>query len=966
MRNKSVSQLCLLPMLALALWSCRGYAGQLLDDRAITLHSAQEIEERRQALIQYLWGADGFPAKRMPEAILTNVPSPVKQLSNLERVDEFRIEQAPGLQGLAYHFIPQRANRELVVLHHGHACTLDDDPGSADVGCGLQRTINGLLREGYGVLGVFMPHMRPGDCTGNHDAMFQLQTTGNPMKFFLEPTAISLNCLKTRSASDHFPDYRSFHMVGLSGGGWTTTVYAAIDPTILCSFPVAGTIPLYLRAGGSVGDREQFDPPFYKLAGYPDLYILGAQGVGRKQVQILNVQDDCCFGVSQHDAALAGMPYEAAMREYETRVKAALEKIGPASFRLEFDRTAPAHMISHHAIEDIILPELRSAATEQSSPVRADVVIHAEALHSGRINPRLFGNFVELLDDVAPALWAELLNDRSFEGVRRVIDPVYFDGAPNFCDREWDRNATWSYDSANPFNGSRSVRLTATNQRSATLIQAGLAVKKGATYSCTGWFRADQSNLRATVSLKTILPTGDVLTLASAKLLPSSTQWQRFSGPMRSIGETDRAFFELRIEGQGNVWADKLSVMSHDNLKGWREDVIAAIKDLRPTLIRWGGSVCDPGEYRWEDGIGDRDQRVPFPNKNWGRLDCNDVGIDEFCQLCEFTSTEPLICVSFSDGPQSAGDLVEYCTGSVQTPWGAKRAANGHPATYRTKYWQIGNEISGDDPKYLEQLPAFVASMKKADPNVVLMSSLPSRKLLERAGPDLAYICPHHYTRDFAACERELSQLTEMIDGTPGWAHLKIAVTEWNESGGDWGLMRGRQMTLSNALHNAAYLNLLMRHSDKVEIACRSSMANSFCGGVIETSPSGLLKRPGYHALQLYARHAKPIPLRLESPKDGPDFFSCASEDRKSVAIFAVNSKPEPREYSLGFTGFDGPVQIVKAETLRDTLNARQPDVMNHWETPNRIKIVELPLAADKIALPALSVTAIECAVRLD
>ena len=125
---------------------------------------------------------------------------------------------------------------------------------------------------------------------------------------------------------------------------------------------MAGTIPLYLRAGGSVGDREQFDPPFYKLAGYPDLYILGAQGVGRKQVQILNVQDDCCFGVSQHDAALAGMPYEAAMREYETRVKAALEKIGPASFRLEFDRTAPAHMISHHAIEDIILPELRSAA----------------------------------------------------------------------------------------------------------------------------------------------------------------------------------------------------------------------------------------------------------------------------------------------------------------------------------------------------------------------------------------------------------------------------------------------------------------------------------------------------------------------------------------------------------------------------------------------------------------------------
>jgi alpha-N-arabinofuranosidase len=959
--------LYLLPTLALALWSCRGQAAQLLDDRAITLHSAQEIEERRHALIQYLWGAEGFPAKRMPDAILTNVASPVKQLANLERVDEFHIEQAPGLQGLAYHFVPQHANQELVVVHHGHACTLDDDAGSADVGCGLQRTMNGLLREGFGVLGVFMPHMRPGDCTGNHEAMFQLETAGNPMKFFLESTAVSLNCLKTRSAPDRFPNYRSYHMVGLSGGGWTTTVYAAIDPTIRCSFPVAGTIPLYLRAGGSIGDREQFDPPFYKLAGYPDLYILGAQGVGRKQVQILNVQDDCCFGVSQHDANLAGMPYEAAMREYETRVKAALEKIGSASFRLEFDRTAPAHMISHHAIEEIILPELRSArsaATGESAPARADVVIHAEAFHSGRINPRLFGNFVELLDDVAPALWAEMLNDRSFEGVRRVIDPVYFDGAPNFCDREWDRNATWNYDNANPFNGAQSARLTATNQQPATLTQSDLAVKKGLSYTCSGWFRADQPNLQVMVSAKTILPTGEAMTLASAKLPPLSPKWQNFSVSTSSIGETDRAFFELRVEGEGNLWADKLSLMPDDNLKGWRKDVIAAIKDLHPTLLRWGGSVCDPGEYRWKASIGDRDQRTPFTNKNWGRLDSNDVGIDEFCQLCELAGTEPLVCLSFSDGPQSAGDLVEYCNGTAQTAWGAKRAASGHPEPYRVRYWQIGNEISGDDPKYLEQFPAFVESMKKADAGVVLMSSFPSRKLLERAGKDLAYICPHHYTRDFAACERELSRLTEMIDSTPEWRHLKIAVTEWNESGGDWGLMRGRQMTLSNALHNAAYLNVLMRHSDKVEIACRSSMANSFCGGVIDTSPFGLLKRPGYYALQLYARHAKPIPLRLESPKDGPDLFACASEDRKAVVIFAVNSKPEPCEYAFGFTGFNGPVYITKAESLCDTLNARQPDVMNHWETPNRIKIVELPLAEGKVTLPPLSITAIECAMK--
>ncbi|MEO8428165.1 MAG: hypothetical protein ABI651_13730, partial [Verrucomicrobiota bacterium] len=224
-----------------------------------------------------------------------------------------------------------------------------------------QRTINALLREGYGVLGVFMPHMRPDDCTGGHDAMFQMKTTGSPLKYFLEPTAISLNHLKTRSRAGRFPHYRAFHMTGLSGGGWATTVYAAIDPTIRCSFPVAGTIPLYLRTGGSVGDLEQFEPSFYRIAGYPDLYILGAHGRGRKQVQILVRRDDCCFGQAQHDAKSSGMAYADAMREYEARVRAALEEIGKSSFRLELDETAPSHMISHHAIEQVLLPELRKA-----------------------------------------------------------------------------------------------------------------------------------------------------------------------------------------------------------------------------------------------------------------------------------------------------------------------------------------------------------------------------------------------------------------------------------------------------------------------------------------------------------------------------------------------------------------------------------------------------------------------------
>jgi hypothetical protein len=347
-------------------------AAPLLDDRAVTIHSAEEAQQKRTALIKYLWGSEGFPERRLPDLVKTNVATPVSHLTHLARVDELRMDTAPGLQGLAYHFVADRPNGELVVVHHGHGCTLDDDPSAADVGYGLQRTIHALLREGYGVLGVFMPHMQPGDCTGQHDAMFKTNSTGSPIRFFLEPTAIALNYVKTQSRAAGFSPYRAFHMIGLSGGGWTTTVYAAIDPSIRCSFPVAGTIPLYLRTGGSVGDREQFEPSFYKIAGYPDLYILSSAEPGRSQVQILLKRDDCCFGEAQHDAKSSGASYADAMREYERRVQAVVNQRATGSFRLQIDETAPSHMISHYTIEKIILPELRKVRSMSKQGIHVD------------------------------------------------------------------------------------------------------------------------------------------------------------------------------------------------------------------------------------------------------------------------------------------------------------------------------------------------------------------------------------------------------------------------------------------------------------------------------------------------------------------------------------------------------------------------------------------------------------------
>ena len=86
---------------------------------------------------------------------------------------------------------------------------------------------------------------------------------------------------------------------------------------------------------------------------------MGAHGKGRSQVQILNRRDTCCFGEAQHDVQTAGVSYDDAMHEFATRVQAAAKEIGDTTYRLEIDETSPGHVVSQHAIEEVLLVELK-------------------------------------------------------------------------------------------------------------------------------------------------------------------------------------------------------------------------------------------------------------------------------------------------------------------------------------------------------------------------------------------------------------------------------------------------------------------------------------------------------------------------------------------------------------------------------------------------------------------------------
>jgi len=605
-----------------------------------------------------------------------------------------------------------------------------------------------------------------------------------------------------------------------------------------------------------------------------------------------------------------------------------------------------------------LLTAVLSAAGE-GQPAVAVKVLKGPA-HAGRITPFLYGNFIEILDDVIPGMWAEMLGDRGFEGILPTAKWVYHQGALNLNDRDWDRNPSWAYDPDNAWNGKRSARITASKRAPGSLSQRAIALKKGMTYLFSGYFRSDTRSLEMTVSLKALLPDGTWMTMGREKLEGPGLLWNKQSCRIVSSGATDRAVFEIEVKGEGRVWTDKLSLMPADNIDGWRRDVVAAVREMRPPILRWGGSTVDPGGYQWKNGIGDRDLRAPFENMNWGRLDSNDVGVEEFVRFCRAVDAEPLICVSFGDGPENAGRMVEYLNGSPDTEWGKKRAANGHLEPYGVKYWQVGNEV--DDTETINRCRDFCLVIRKADPGAVIFSSFPSKELMKKVGDLISYFCPHYYTADLPWVERDIRNLKAMIAETVGGRDVGLAVTEWNINAGNWGLGRGKLYTLGCALFEAQFLNLLQRNSDIVKMACRSNLTNSFCGGTIQTNAGGLFRIPAFYVMKLYRDHSKPVPLRtLQESPEGLDISACAAEDGKTLCVFIVNSRKEPVSLSLDLEDFGRGFVPGSGEVICDTQDRSQIDIINFWDHPDRIKTLPLSVVGSKIVLPALSVSVIEC-----
>ena len=268
----------------------------------LTVRTPADVERRRRELVALIWGRNALPS-RLPEPVEAGAGDPrFDRLPGLARTERLRVRMDFGIASDILHIVPARPNGTLVLVHDGHG----ESPS-------LRDAVARLVERGYGVAVFAMPlyggNSRPAVRSGqlgrivldHHDKLRLLRpASGLAHQYLLEPVPVALNRLA--------PLYRSVAMVGLSGGGWTTTLAAALDPRISHSFPVAGSTPPELVPAGTWHDFEQSDPALYARFSYLDLYALGAAGRGRRQLQILNEYDDCCFaglGAESYRAAVA-------------------------------------------------------------------------------------------------------------------------------------------------------------------------------------------------------------------------------------------------------------------------------------------------------------------------------------------------------------------------------------------------------------------------------------------------------------------------------------------------------------------------------------------------------------------------------------------------------------------------------------------------------------------------------------
>jgi alpha-N-arabinofuranosidase len=460
--------------------------------------------------------------------------------------------------------------------------------------------------------------------------------------------------------------------------------------------------------------------------------------------------------------------------------------------------------------------------------------------------------------------------------------------------------------------------------------------------------------------------------------------------PDRPIGAVDPRLFGSFIEHLGRAVYNGIYEPTHPTADagGFRQDVLDLVRDLHMPIVRYPGGNFVSG-YDWEDGIGPCDQRPRRLDLAWMSIETNQFGVDEFVDWCHAANTAPVLAVNLGTrGIEAARNMIEYCNFPGGTLWSDKRRANGHAEPHKIKVWCLGNEMDGPwqigaktADEYGRLATETAKVMKWVDPSVELVacgssnSRMPTyagweATVLDHTYAHVDFLSLHTYygnrddnTPNFLAKSIDMDRFISAVIAICDYIQAKkrskktlyLSFDEWNvwfHSNAADKAMEPWQVapplledlyTMEDALLVGAMIITLLRHADRVKMACLAQLVNVIAP-IMTVNDGPAWRQTIYYPLYHGSRYGRGVALDVgvqsstyaDTEFDAVPYVDAVAtwdEAAGTATVFAVNRNlSEPMPLAGDARAFGG-YRVIEHITLT------HPDLKaaNTQDQPNRV-----------------------------
>ncbi len=414
----------------------------------------------------------------------------------------------------------------------------------------------------------------------------------------------------------------------------------------------------------------------------------------------------------------------------------------------------------------------------------------------------------------------------------------------------------------------------------------------------------------------------------------------------QEIGRIDERLYSSFLEHMGRAVYEGVYEPSHKTSdgEGFRQDVSTLCQALKIPMIRYPGGNFVSG-YEWQDGIGPKEQRPVRLELAWQSIETNQFGLHEFMSWCQKIGSQAMMAVNLGTrGISEARNLLEYCNFSSGTYWSDLRRKNGQEEPFAIKTWCLGNEMDGPwqighktAEEYGRLAEETAKVMKLVDPTIELVvcgssfREMPTygeweQTVLRHTYEHVDYLSLHQYYGNqeddigkYLARAVEMSQFIQEVTDICDQIQLEkqsdkqmmLSFDEWNiwyhtlESDKEQTLWQEAPpllqdiYTFEDALLLGSMLITLLKHADRVKIACLAQLVNVIAP--IMTEKEGpAWKQTIYYPFQQVSHYGRGVALATELAVDHyvvegigeipfVDSVTVYQPDDQTLTIFAIN-----------------------------------------------------------------------------